>query len=509
MHLSQQTEYVREITMNAESNNGKTRHDQVAGHLIKSSDKEIIMDKYSTTSSTVQLSGSPPPLPSEVNLPEDLGVDACPWLDEYIKFSRKWSPESFDGYHEACGLFVLSAIAARRVVFNLGSVRATNLNILLVGRTSIHAKTTAAEIGISLLRAADLDWMLAPDEVTPEKLVEIMSSNELPQNFNILDEHEKERSKKRVLTAGQRAWFLDEFGGNLVSMIRPDSVMFGNKGLIRILDSAPPNYVRSTVGRGQNSVRNPYLALLGNITIADLVPVARKCTTLWGDGFFARFAMVVPPADELNSGEFPNQEKSFPASLIDPLAKWDCQLGFPEYQVVESGDKQILKIKPINSTPLIISDKAYKAFYNYHNGLRNMILNSQNHDLDGNYGRLGEKALRIAALFASLENNDSIELNHWAKAQAIAERWRVGLHELYRQVNDINRDQLTTYIKNLPIEDQVLRAVRKNKLMDMREISQFTGLKKDIVEPALAKLVSENLLAEIKDNGKKRFMLLE
>jgi len=40
--------------------------------------------------------------------------------------------------------------------------------------------------------------------------------------------------------------------------------------------------------------------------------------------------------------------------------------------------------------------------------------------LDGSYGRHHEKALRVAALSASWENDGKIELRHWAKAQEMA-----------------------------------------------------------------------------------------
>ena len=356
----------------------KTRHDQVAGQYEKNLDKEFLMENFNTLSSIDQIDENIPRLSKEASLPEDLGSDACPWLDEYVDFSRIWSPQSYDGFHEACGLFVLSTVAARRVIFSLGSERATNMNMLLVGRTSIHAKSTAAEIGIGLLRAADLDWMVAPDEITPQKLIKDMSSTTLPENFNDLNGHEKQRSIYRVLTAGQRGWFLDEFGGNLASMLRPESVMYGLKGLIRILDGAPPEYDYSTITRGQDLVRNPYLSLLGNITIADLVPLASKGASIWGDGFLARFAMVVPPADHLNFGEFPNQERVFPDSLISPLSDWNGRLGFPEYQIVESGGQQILQFEPTESLHLEISERAFDAYYKYHNDLRIMIVRSQN-----------------------------------------------------------------------------------------------------------------------------------
>ena len=59
------------------------------------------------------------PLPKHIILPLSLGSDACPWLDEYIDFSRYWSPRSYDGYHEAIGLFVLSTVASKTCILCL------------------------------------------------------------------------------------------------------------------------------------------------------------------------------------------------------------------------------------------------------------------------------------------------------------------------------------------------------------------------------------------------------
>ena len=374
-----------------------------------------------------------------------------------------------------------------------------------MGRTSIHAKSTAAEIAVGLLRVAGLDWLLAPDEITPQKLIQIMSSASLPENFSNLNDHEQQKTINRVLTAGQKGWFLDEFGGNLSSMVQPTSVMSGLKDLIRKLDGTPPEYDYSTISRGQNLVRKPYLSLLGNVTIADLVPHARKGAALWRDGFFPRFAMVVPPVNQLEHGNFPNTERIFPETLKDNLVNWSERLGLPEYQIVDSVSHQFLQPQSSDSTLLKISDDVFDACNKYRTALRVMTSRSKIEDFDGNYARFHEKALRIAALFASINDCDTIELNHWAKAQEITERWRVSLHELYWQTNSNSLYRQTARIKDLSVEEQVLRAVFEKEKRDIRGISQLTGFNKDSVEPAIRKLVADKRLLEIKENGKVRF----
>lgn len=486
----------------------KTRHMPVAGQLTKSRDKqEFDTPNFNTNYPSNQLNEERPQLPPEAKVPEDHGLDACPWLDEYVEFSRIWSPESFDGYHEACGLAVLSIAAAGRVVFNMSGLRKTNLNILLVGRTSIYAKSTVSKIAKDLLVEAGLDWLLAPDETTPQKLIEDMSSVKLPDNFAMMNDEEQLKTTNRMRMSGQRGWIVDEFGDRISAMMQPDNCMSGIKGLIRTLDGAPLKYEYATIGRGLNLITNPYLPILGNITIADLSPYAKRGNTLWGDGFFARFATPTPPIDSFNSGRFPNKERIFPKSLVSPIVDWNIRLGLPQYKIEGPNGNQILKIKSIPQENLRISDKVSDAFNEYHEGLRWLIWKNENDDLDGNYARLPEKALRIAALFASLANSDSILLKHWAKAQSITERWRVGLHEMYEQLSSGNQDQATKYIKDLPVEDQILRAISKNVMPTKREISQFTGFDYDIVEPGLKKLISDGNVLAIQQGKTTKFYL--
>lgn len=114
-------------------------------------------------------------------------------------------------------------------------------------------------------------------------------------------------------------------------------------------------------------------------------------------------------------------------------------------------------------------------------------------DLDGNYARFPEKALRIAALFASLEGSKEIRLNHWAKAQAISERWRSNLHSLYKQVNS---ESTTT--QKWTDEQKILRAIYDKVNPTSRQIQQYTGLKSDPVTRIIDVLIQGNkIISEV------------
>jgi hypothetical protein len=109
----------------------------------------------------------------------------------------------------------------------------------------------------------------------------------------------------------------------------------------------------------------------------------------------------------------------------------------------------------------------YDAFYNYHNALLELSAHSGNADLDANYARHAEKALRVAMLLASLDYGGHIELRHWAAAQAIAERWRRGLHALVAQLNEPppSRGRL--------MEQRVLEIVKRKGRPTAQEVTKY------------------------------------
>ena len=126
--------------------------------------------------------GEMPPLPPGVALDPAPAQGACPWLDEYIAFSRRWSPRAFDDFHVSAGIWVLSTVAARRVMLHMGGQRFCCLYVALVARTSLSAKSTTASIGVAVLRQAGFAPLPAPDDATPQAFIRAMTL-ELPPNW--------------------------------------------------------------------------------------------------------------------------------------------------------------------------------------------------------------------------------------------------------------------------------------------------------------------------------------
>lgn len=383
-----------------------------------------------------------PELPAAAQLDPGLAAGACPWLDTYINFSKYWSPRAFDGFHEAVGLWVLSTVAARRVMVHMGKPRFSNLYFALTARTSIHAKSTTAEIGIQIINKAGLSWLLAADSATPQKFMSDLTPK-IAEGYDSLTPEQKDYIARRVGMAGQRGWFYDEFGQHIAAMLREGGVMADFRGLLRRFDDTPERYEIATISRGNEIIERPYLGLIASLTPDDLRPFARKGSTLWGDGFLARFALITPPEGGRLRGRFPTGQRNIPGNLLTPLVDWHNRLGVPAVDIVDiiGKDNKPTGFKRAEVTPhltdiLQLPPEVNEAFNTYHDSLGDLIDKSENHDLDGNYSRFAEKALRVSLLLASVNGQHEITLPCWARAQAITESWRAGLHRLYDQIND-------------------------------------------------------------------------
>lgn len=399
---------------------------------------------------------SVPPLPEGIRLQTGLLPQVSRWLHSYVQYSRQVSPEGYEDFHLACGLWVASTIAARRIYVPLAEPVYTPLYIALVARTTFFAKTTTARVGIRLLKAANLDWLLGGDETTPQKLLADMAGH-IPSNYAEMTAEQQIRIARRLSLSGQRGWFYDEFNQLVDAMTRPGP-MADFASILRKLENCPDSYVYSTRSNGEEIIDKPYLAFLASTTPANLKRHAGKHNTFWNDGLWARFVFLTPSADTFTTATMQIGEVSIPEGLCEQLQAWHQRLGVPSCTITEilKEDKPTgrytFERTELPRTPIPIDEEAYQAYSNYRNALREITANGHHQDLDGSYARLPQIALRIAALLASLEAIDRITLPFWSVAQEIAEMFRKNLHELYQQVASSFEDDEEKSLGNLLID---------------------------------------------------------
>lgn len=456
-----------------------------------------------------------PELPASAQLAD---CSSCAWLDAYTKFSQLWSPRGWMDFHAAAGLWLLSTVAARRVEIHFGGPRYTNLYLAFCADTTIYGKTTTSKIATAAIDAAGLGYLLAPDDSTPQAFVQTLAENSVTFNLDA-PPAAIDAAEKRLMFSGQRGWAFEEFGGKVAAMMRPGSSMAEYRSLFLRFDDSPKAYEYRTIGRGTDTIHNPYLALLANVTPAYLQPFAGRGAPLWHDGFWARFALITPPEDAPRlRGRFPDGERIFPNDIIAPLLDWHRRLGEPHIGRMDvhktgkdglPGPAEGTRLfrdgsHPVN--PCSFGPGVVDAYYRYTDALLDLAMTG-NKDLIGNYGRFAEKALRVAMLFASLENRGLIEMPQWAQAQNITERWRENLHNLYTQLTS----QVDT-TKTRGYQDAIIRQIAKcgpGLGLTKRDITRKVfGLDAKTAGEVLEALVDARVLGLHKVGRREEFVIL-
>lgn len=428
---------------------------------------------YQPLQGAMELPRGMPALPDALHFSGKLVDAASSWLNNYVAFSKKWSPRGYDGYHEAVGMSLLSTVAAHRVSFPFGQMEYTPLYTAMVGFTTLFKKTTTARLYYGVLEAAKLDWLLGADITTPQRLLSDMAGNKVPDGYETLAPDVQKRVEMRLAMSGQRGWYYDEFGMHLDQMVKDAGPMGDFKGLLRILDDCKPVFENATQQRGLERIEHPYLSLLASLTPSDIQPYANKNHKFWRDGLFARFSFVCPPMGTKSSRtRFPKERLLYPASLIDPLKNWHNWLGMPEIEIEALKNKAgdaitgycINQVKPLPERECISTTEVDDALEAYEFALLDMVEAQQIPEaLFGSYGRLHKLALRVAMLLASLENRGVIELRHWAKGQAYAEARRRDLHELFEQVNL----PLATESAKRSMEDEIMKHLERHGALSL------------------------------------------
>jgi hypothetical protein len=374
-------------------------------------------------------------------------------------------------------LFVLSTLAARRIKIAFGAGQYTSLYLVLAGRTGLFTKTTAADLGVSLLQRV-APYLLAADDSTPQALIRSMSGVVAP-TYADMDELAQIREQRRLAFAAQRGWFYEEYGQHL------DAMMDGHGGnmalwrsVLRRMDDTKELYQYETIGRGVEALHKPYLSLLCNLTPMDMAPFAKQDSKLWGDGFLARFAFSVPEDTDASDREYPREQFTIPAALITDLHNWHVSLGIPDCRIEpdldakgkEKGTFHAVP-SPLPETTYTLADEVWASYYAYDRALRQLMKHQQAAYLDGSYTRFPAKALRIAALLSSLHSGGKhvIWPKYWARAQQITERWRVELHRLVQQIHAPQQEPG----QRRTLEDALLKQVRQRGAQTLREFGLF------------------------------------
>jgi hypothetical protein len=405
---------------------------------------------------------------------EQTGVVAL--MASYVAYSKELSPEGYEDFHELCFWGLLSIVAARRVCIAFRGKVYTSLYLAMVAKGAAFSKSETVDVVRNVLGALDLSYLLMADRRTPQSLLSNMAGKYVDTSrYKDLTEEAKELFKKKLASCAQRGWINDELGKFFTGMMNQSSVMAEFNSILLSLEKSPDRYENETLARGSEPIEKPYISLIGCATPSNFRDNNRKGTDLWRDGTYARFGFICPPTNEYLDIPFQRGWIPVPADLIHGLARWHHRLGARRIALVpttdkkgeETGEYRVEETERLPEEALSLSDDAYNLWTVFRSTIRGLARNDPSEIFDSAYKRLAIRAVKIAALAASVEVSPSIELRHMVMALRLCEKMRASFHRLYAQVFE-------PLAKESP-EDKILKLLKQKGSLTARDVRHYTN----------------------------------
>lgn len=428
------------------------------------------------------------------------------YIDTYMDWSQYYSPRGHDLFHEGLAVWLLSALAMRRIVIPIGTGKYTPLNMLLIGNTSKFAKSFTLNTMRGLLRHLGYERLLISGNITPEAFYRV-NSGKVDDAYAELSEAQQREVQEALRWNAKHPMLHDEWGQMLARIAQSGGYMRGMQDIILKMDDCPPSLPYITNARREESIVEPYMAFVGGLPLENMQNLP-KTFNFWLDGFFARMILLSPPPNEWNGKHAPYEPTSYPRLLCETLQHFHETLGIPELPLVT---ERIRNGKPTGhydvehgaypTNPCTFGQGTIAAMQAYSDDLY-VKANTEGLipvELHGNYLRFAEKVLRVAALLAWLDNGGRIERYHWDAAQEMGERWRESLHIFYNQLT-------TTVSEESKLERRIKgyleTAVKKGKGgLSIGEISGRLGVSSTVANRILMEMYKAG---EIETYAKQR-----
>lgn len=546
--VEQATQFVKGITGEAQRELDERLKREQAEKLAAQKERAKKIEEQTIKEQTTALL----PLP-HYKIPDVDLAEVCPWLVNFIEWNSIWSPRTPYPMHLTIGLGYLSMVAGGRVrIDGAGKPNFTNLYLAVVGPTTKPAKTTAMLNGWKGFKRAckgnDLEgaipWyermsmkhLIDNSYVTPQRFVEMRALNKAQptaEQWERMSETEQEEVKAKLAFIGQTSWLYSEFGSKLLTLKSAEATIQEFGDIFLRFNDNDEDYTASTISRGNDEIEHPYATVMVTMVPKNFRENANRWRAgngndkLWANGFFPRFLFATPLTQEFSRKRWPKGVTfDVPEDVWKPLREWHDWLGAPDVliYVEEPEDNKGKKFKKLNlswrivETPVMLSEEAHEHLYGDEEkypedhplqwgfmGDLEYLTDYLPEDLHGNYLRLTEFALRIAALFASFERSDTIELRHAAAAMRIIEDvFRPGLHEVF---NYDQCDMFDGVSEESLMEDKIRAKLMdagrsRNSLRQMLNIKTKDGL--DLLDKTLESMVANGeLYTEVVGTTKK------
>lgn len=198
------------------------------------------------------------------------------WLRDYLYYTA--GHEAPEDFHVWVGITIVGAVIRRKAWFdNVFYNLYPNLYTILVAPPGIGKKTTAINIGVGLLRAADPACRIISEKITTEALANVLSK---PTEFA------KESGGLKLCVSAEGLLVAPELTVFLGREQYNEALILN---LTRLYDCADVQEVQ-TISRGKEKLLNVCVALLGATTPSEIHNAIGKAAK--GSGFMSRLTVI-------------------------------------------------------------------------------------------------------------------------------------------------------------------------------------------------------------------------
>jgi hypothetical protein len=401
------------------------------------------------------------PMPPEGLLsPEEFGSPVRVWLDAYVKWVLHWHPFVHPLYAEASGVWALSALAARRIVVkDMGKPIYPMLYIMLFAESSV-GKTTSAEMAQLLIESLGLEDLLVTGQETPQAFV-ADSTGMIPSkiDFEDMTPSDEDALMTRLMWAGVRSQYRDEFGQELANMYSPNGVYKENKRIMLQWYGGGAKDGYHSQANGRNNVKNPYMSIIGCGTFSNVSDILSK--GCYRDGLIPRCAPLGLAEQPYVPHKRVRGKINVPHEVLAPAHDFVNRLGLPQIHIEKELTKKgnaryhsVVDIFPEHE--VYITEQARIKIDEYEEFLLRSAGEKLIHeDLVPCYKRMTDRLIRVATLLAWMGNGGEIDMRVITASMHIMERWRLAGHTFHEEVTK------TVFTPTKAVENRIVKILEK------------------------------------------------
>ncbi len=405
------------------------------------------------------------------------------WIERYVTWALRRSPLTPRHFHEGIAYSLAACSIAGRLCVQTPQGRVyPNLYTLLLGKTSIYAKSVAMDISQELAEATMISDRIINSVFTPEAVVGELAG-ETPANLSKLTADLQDRWRQSASWGPCRMFRLDE-AGMFFNGLRRDY----NAGLSDLwmkLYDCPATLERTTFKHGLHVIQHPVLCCLFATTPASIGYLLRD-RLMWLNGFWPRWNFCV-------GGGYTD----FTPSLFEEA---DDLIREPLYRL---GNHNLAQWKADDPLVVPIDAQVIREYENVLESNRRRTFENEDGYMEAALGRLHTKRLKLALILAALAEPDAPKIRvaseHWEATERPVKQIELDMVEALRQCRNSEKADL---------EDRIIRfLLRNNRQATFRAIRRTTNLSACELKPVLEAMTGAGICS-VTDLGKATLVTL-